>query len=173
MDFKMEEAVVLLANTPLVLRAMLNQLPSQWIANNEGENTWSPFDVMGHLVHAERTDWIPRAKIILESGESRVFDVFDRFAQFEESRGKTIHDLLAEFESLRQSSLTTLKEMKLSEADLQRAGAHPEFGRVTLSQLLATWVVHDSSHVAQISRTLAKQYSEAVGPWRAYLSILK
>ena len=173
MDFKLNDAVALLAKTPPVLMAMLEQLPSQWINNNEGANTWSPFDVLGHLIHGEQTDWIPRAKIILEFGESRAFDVFDRLAQFEHSRGKTIDDLLTEFESLRQGSLTELKALNLTEADLQKTGTHPEFGQVTLEQLLATWVTHDLSHITQISRTMAKQYTEAVGPWRAYLSILK
>ncbi|MFN0108969.1 MAG: DinB family protein [Blastocatellia bacterium] len=173
MEFYLNDAVALLTKTPSVLRAMFEQLPSQWVNNNEGENTWSPFDVLGHLIQGEQTDWIPRAKIIVEFGESRVFDAFDRLAQFEHSRGKTVDDLLAEFESLRQSSLAELNAMNLTEADLQKTGTHPEFGRITLEQLLATWVTHDLSHMAQISRTMAKQYTEAVGPWRAYLSVLK
>lgn len=173
MEFKLDDAIGLLAKTPSVLKTMLTQLPPQWDSSNEGGNTWSPFDVLGHLIHAELADWIPRAKIILEFGESRTFDVFDRFAQFEHSRGKTVADLLAEFESLRNASLDALRKVNLSEADLQRTGTHPEFGKVTLEQLLATWVVHDLSHITQISRTMAKQYTEAVGPWRAYLSVLK
>ncbi|MEK7832605.1 MAG: DinB family protein [Acidobacteriota bacterium] len=173
MEFKLDDAVALLAKTPAVLRAMLDQLSPQWTSNNEGANTWSPFDMLGHLIHGERTDWIPRAKIILEFGENRAFDVFDRFAQFEDSHGKATRDLLAEFESLRQSNLTALKEMNLSEADLRKTGTHPELGLVTMEQLLATWVAHDLSHIAQVSRTMAKQYTEAVGPWRAYLSVLK
>lgn len=173
MEFKLDDAIALLTKTPLVLKAVIDQLPPQWVTSNEGANTWSPFDVLGHLIHGEQTDWIPRAKIILEFGESRSFDVFDRLAQFKHSQGKTIQELLTEFESLRQSSLAELNAMNLTEADLQKTGTHPEFGRVTLAQLLATWVVHDLSHITQISRTMAKQYTEAVGPWRAYLSILK
>lgn len=173
MEFNLEDAVAVLAKTPSVLNALLGGMPPQWINGNEGGNTWNPFDVLGHLIHAEQADWIPRAKIILEFGESRTFDVFDRFAQFEHSRGKTVAELLAEFESLRNAGLDELRKMNLSEADLQRAGTHPEFGTVTLGQLLATWVVHDLSHITQISRTMAKQYAEAVGPWRAYLSVLK
>jgi hypothetical protein len=173
MEFKLDDAVALLTKTPSVLKAMLDQLPSQWVTSNEGANTWSPFDVLGHLIHGEQTDWIPRAKIILEFGESRSFDVFDRLAQFKHSQGKTIQELLTEFESLRQSSLAELNAMNLTEADLRKTGTHPEFGQVTLEQLLATWVTHDLSHITQISRTMAKQYTEAVGPWRAYLSVLK
>lgn len=173
MEFKLDDAVALLTKTPSVLKAMLDQLPSQWVTGNEGANTWSSFDVLGHLIHGEQTDWIPRAKIILEFGESRSFDVFDRLAQFKHSQGKTIQELLMEFESLRQSSLAELNAMNLTEADLRKTGTHPEFGRVTLEQLLATWVAHDLSHITQISRTMAKQYTEAVGPWRAYLSVLK
>ncbi len=139
MEFKLEEAVILLGKTPSVLRTMLDQLPPRWINGNEGEGSWSPFDVLGHLIHGEQADWIPRAKIILESGESCAFDVFDRFAQFEHSRGKTLEDLLTEFETLRQNSLAELKAMNLSEADLLKTGTHPEFGRVTMKQLLATW----------------------------------
>lgn len=173
MEFKLDEAVILLGKTPSTLRAMLERLPSQWINGHEGEGSWSPFDVLGHLIHGEQTDWIPRAKMIIEFGESRTFDVFDRFAQFEHSRGKTLDDLLAEFEALRQINLAELKDMNLSEADMNRTGTHPEFGKVTLKQLLATWVAHDLSHLTQISRTMTRQYAEAVGPWRAYLSILK
>jgi len=173
MKFVLEDAVTLLSKTPSVLRKMLEQLPPQWTSSNEGVETWSPFDVLGHLIHGEQADWIPRAKIILESGESRTFDVFDRFAQFEHSHGKTLGDLLAEFENLRQSSLAELKAMNLSETDLRKTGTHPEFGRVTMEQLLATWVAHDLGHITQVSRTMAKQYTEVVGPWRAYLSILK
>lgn len=173
MEFKLEDAVAVLAKTPTVLKTLLAGISTQWIHGNEGENTWSPYDVLGHLIHGEQADWIPRAKIILEFGESRAFDVFDRFAQFEHSSGKTMDDLLTEFESLRNANLEELRKMNLSKADLQKTGRHPEFGPVTMEQLLATWVAHDLSHITQISRTMAKQYTEAVGPWRAYLSILK
>lgn len=173
MEFKLDDAVILLGKTPSTLRTMLEQLPSQWINSNQGDGSWSPFDVLGHLIHGEQADWIPRAKIIIEFGENRTFDVFDRFAQFDHSRGKTIDELLTEFETLRQDGLAELAKMNLSEVDLNRTGTHPEFGRVTMKQLLATWVAHDLSHITQISRTMARQYTEAVGPWRAYLSVLK
>ena len=147
-------------------------MPRDWIANNEGPETWSPYDVIGHLIHGERADWIPRARIILESGESRPFDPFDRLAQFEESKGKTLEELLETFSALRAENLATLREMKLGAAELAKTGAHPAFGRVTLKELLATWVTHDLDHIAQIARTMAKQYTCEVGPWAAYLRIL-
>lgn len=152
---------------------LLHDLPEPWLKSNEGGNTWSPFDVVGHLIHAERADWIPRASIILEHGESRPFDPFDRFAQFEESKGKTMAELLKTFAELRQGSLEALAQMRLTEEQLALAGTHPAFGRVTLGQLLATWVVHDLDHIGQIARVLAKQYTHEVGPWIEYLSILR
>lgn len=172
MEFKLEQAIALLNRTPKVLRAALEGLPSEWIEARNGEGTWSAYDVLGHLIHGERTDWIPRARIILEHGEARVFDRFDRYAQFEESAGKSFPELLAGFEQVRNESLTVLRALNLSDADLERGGTHPEFGRVTLSQLLATWVAHDQGHLVQIHRTLARQYREAVGPWTAYLSVM-
>jgi hypothetical protein len=170
--FAVDEAVEILARTPAVLDAMLRDLPAPWIVAHEGGDTWSPFDVLGHLIHGERTDWIPRARIILESGESRPFHRFDRFAQFEASKGRTRGDLLDDFAALRRSNLEMLAGFRLTERDLDRRGTHPDLGVVTLRQLLATWTAHDFDHIAQISRVLARQYSEEVGPWRAYLRII-
>ncbi len=172
LSFSIDEATALLARTPATLDALLRDLPESWIAGNEGDNTWSPFDVVGHLIHGERTDWIPRARIILEHGEGKPFDTFDRLAQFAVSKGRSLTALLDEFASLRRQSLDALREMKLTDADLDRRGRHPELRIVTLRQLLATWVAHDFDHIVQISRVLARQYSDEVGPWRAYLRII-
>jgi hypothetical protein len=168
----MEEAVAILGRTPATLDALLRGLPDGWIAAHEGGETWSPFDVIGHLIHGERTDWVPRAKTILEHGEARPFEKFDRLAQFTESKGRTLASLLDEFAMRRQESLRELEAMRLTDADLDRRGRHPELGIVTLRQLLATWVAHDLDHVVQISRVLARQYSDEVGPWRAYLRVV-
>lgn len=168
----LNEAVAVLARTPASLSALLEGLPDIWVRATEGGETWSPYDVIGHLIHGERTDWIPRARHIL-SGEARPFDKFDRTAQFEESRGKSLGELLATFAELRRESLEALSGMNLSGEDLGRKGLHPELGEVTLGQLLATWVVHDLDHLGQIARTMAKAYTRAVGPWSAYLSILR
>lgn len=171
-SFDIEEAAAILARTPATLDAMLRGLPDGWIASHEGGETWSPFDVIGHLIHGERTDWIPRARIILDYGEAKPFDKFDRFAQFEASKGRTLASLLDEFTTVRQESLRQLTAMRLTEADLDRRGRHPQFGTVTMRQLLSTWVAHDLDHVVQISRVLAGQYADEVGPWRAYLRII-
>lgn len=168
----MEQAIAILARTPATLGALLRGLPEGWIHANEGADTWSAFDVIGHLIHGERTDWIPRAKTILEHGEARPFDGFDRFAQRELSQGRTLDSLLDELVMLRQDSLRELRTMRLTDADLDRRGQHPELGIVTLRQLLATWVAHDLDHVMQVSRVLARQYSDEVGPWRAYLRVI-
>jgi len=171
-SFAMDEAVAVLERTPAALDALLRGLPDGWTAANEGAATWSPYDVVGHLIHGERTDWLPRAKIILEHGETRAFDKFDRFAQFAASKGRTLASLLDEFAALRREGLGELAAMRLTDADLDRRGRHPELGTVTLRQLLATWVAHDLDHVVQVSRVLARQYSDEVGPWRAYLRII-
>ena len=173
MDFQLDQALAILERTPAALRALLSGLPGGWTTTNEGGETWSPYVVIGHLVHGERTDWIPRARIIVESGEARTFTPYDRFAQFEESKGKSLDQLLDELATLRAENLATLRAMKLAPADLERTGTHPEFGRVTLAQLLATWTAHDLGHVLQIARTMQRQYRDAVGPWRAYLSGLR
>jgi uncharacterized damage-inducible protein DinB len=172
MDFELNHAVEVLRRTPATLNVLLSHLPDEWVVSNEGADSWSPFDVMGHLIHAEEADWIPRAKIILEYGERRSFEPFDRFAMFEASRGKSLEELLARFERLRGESLRELEEMNLTPELLGRRGMHPELGVVTLSQLLSTWVVHDLGHVGQVVRVMAKQYGEAVGAWRAYLPVL-
>jgi hypothetical protein len=170
--FTMDEAVAILERTPATLDALLRGLPEDWISANEGGDSWSPFDVIGHLIHGERTDWVPRARIIMEHGESRPFVKFDRFAQFEESKGRTLASLLDDFAALRREGLRELGALHLTNADLDRRGRHPELGIVTLRQLLSTWVAHDLDHVVQISRVLARQYSDEVGPWRAYLRII-
>ena len=172
MEFTLHVALPVLERTPATLRALLSGLPTEWTDATEGPDTWSAFDVVGHLIHGERTDWIPRARIILEQGRSRPFDQFDRFAQFRDSAGKSLAELLDEFARLRAESLATLRSWKLTETQLSLEGEHPTFGAVTLRQLLATWTAHDVSHLAQISRVMAKQYRDAVGPWRAYLPIM-
>lgn len=170
--FNLDDAVTILERTPETLATLLNGLPDTWVAATEGEGTWSPYDVIGHLIHGERTDWIPRARHIL-AGETRPFETFDRTAQFRDSQGKSLVELLTTFAELRQENVSALRAMNLTEANLVRRGLHPELGEVTLSQLLATWVVHDLDHVSQIARTMAKVYKDAVGPWTAYLSILR
>jgi hypothetical protein len=172
MGFDLDDAMAVLSRTPAVMKAMLNSLPRTWLENNEGPDTWSPYDVVGHLIHGERTDWIQRAKIILDHGEARPFDPFDRFAQFEESKGKTLEELLDEFATSRERNLATLRELNINATQLGKTGQHPALGRVTLKELMATWVTHDLDHIAQIARTMAKQYASEVGPWQAYISIL-
>jgi hypothetical protein len=172
MEFQLDQAKDILRRTPATLNALLRHLPDEWVLSNEGPDSWSPFDVVGHLIHGEEADWIPRARIILEYGESRAFEPFDRFAMFEKSRGKSLGELLDRFERLRAESLRELEGMNLTPEMLGKRGMHPELGAVTLGQLLSTWVVHDLGHVGQIVRVLAKQYGEAVGVWRAYLPVL-
>jgi hypothetical protein len=172
MPFDLSAALPILRRTPAVLDALLGDLPAEWTSCNEGPGTWSAFDVLGHLVHGERTDWIPRARIILESGDARPFEPFDRFAQLEASRGSTLTELLDTFRALRAHNVATLEGWNLSEEALARRGTHPELGPVTLGQLLATWTVHDLGHIAQIVRTMAARYGTDVGPWRASLGIL-
>jgi hypothetical protein len=171
-NFRLNDALAVLERTPATLSMLLKDLPDTWIAATEGDGTWSPYDVIGHLIHGEGIDWIPRARHIL-AGETRAFQTFDRTAQFQESQGKTLAELLTTFARLRQESVSALTEMNLTEADFARKGLHPELGEVTLGQLLATWVVHDLDHVSQIARTMAKVYKETTGPWIEYLSILR
>ncbi|MGB0715179.1 MAG: DinB family protein [Phycisphaerae bacterium] len=173
MQYNISEAVNILTRTPRVVRTMLADLPEPWVMNNYGQDTWSPFDIVGHLIHGERTDWIPRARIILDKGEEQPFEPFDRFAQYEDSKGKSMADLLSLFEELREQTLHDLKLLKLDDAMLARTGTHPALGTVKMSELLAAWVAHDLNHIAQISKALAFQYAEEVGPWRQYLSILR
>ena len=171
-EFNLEEAVAILERTPATLRAMLAGLPETWTQATEGEGTWSPYDVIGHLIHGEHTDWIPRAQHIL-AGDPRPFVPFNRTAQFSESRSQTLPELLEAFAHLRKENVATLRGMNLTDSDFDRRGLHPELGEVTLRQLLATWVVHDLDHVGQIARTMAKAYANATGPWVEYLSILR
>jgi hypothetical protein len=170
--FNLDDAVAILERTPGSLSALLLGLPETWVKATEGDGTWSPYDVIGHLIHGERADWIPRARHSL-AGETRPFEPFDRTAQFTDSQGKSLGELLASFADLRRENIALLLGMNLTDEDLDRRGLHPELGEVTLGQLLATWVVHDLDHVAQIARTMAKVYGEATGPWSVYLSILR
>ena len=172
MTFTFEDALPVLSRTPVVLGSLLADLPEFWTRGTEGPDTWSPFDIVGHLIHGERTDWITRTEILLAHGESRPFTPFDRFAQFEASRGKTLHQLLDTFAGLRAANLLRLESLGLHTEDLERRGMHPELGSCTLGELLATWVAHDLSHIAQIARVMGRQYTEEVGPWRAYLPML-
>lgn len=172
MDFNLTAGTDVLERTPNTLRAMLEGLSPEWTDATEGPETWSPYVIVGHLIHGERTDWIPRAQIILAQGPDRRFTPYDRFAQFHESKGKSLPQLLDEFAQLRSDNVATLTRWNLTDRHLDLEGEHPAFGRVSLRQLLATWVAHDLSHVAQIGRVMAKQYREAVGPWRAYLLVM-
>lgn len=172
MEFDLQETTALLSRTPAALNSLLRDLPQNWTLRNEGIKTWSPFDIVGHLIHGERTDWMTRARIILRHGETRPFDPFDRLAQERESQGKSMGELLDEFARLRSENLDDLRAMQLQPEDFERHGRHPALGVVTLSQLLATWAIHDLTHLHQLSRVMAYQYREAVGPWSAYLGVL-
>src|SRR5438477_6105326 len=172
-NHNLQDTISLLARTPAVLNALLRDLPETWTLHNEGKDTWSAFDVVGHLIFGERTDWMPRVRILLENGEARPFAPFDRFAQFRESQDKSLDQLLDEFARLRRQSVVDLQALNLQHEDLSRRGRHPALGVVTLSQLLATWAVHDLTHVHQLSRVMAHQYRDAVGPWTAYLGVLR
>jgi hypothetical protein len=172
-EHNLRDTISLLTRTPAALDALLRELPEAWTLRNEGEGTWTAFDVVGHLIHGERTDWMPRARMILEYGESRAFEPFDRLAQTQESRGKSLGHLLDEFARVRSTNLAELRALNLQQQDLERRGRHPALGPVTLSQLLATWAAHDLTHLHQISRILAHQYREAVGPWSAYLGVMR
>ena len=171
MEFSLEDSISILKRTPGTIRNILKDLPEKWTHQNEGPETWSPFDVVGHLIHGERTDWIPRTKIILFEDDKR-FTPYDRFAQFKESDGKSMSDLLEEFEMLRNQNIEELIGLNLQEKDFNKEGIHPEFGTVTLKQLLSAWVVHDLGHIVQINRVMAKQYKEEAGPWPKYLAVL-
>ena len=173
MEFQLGDALEVLERTPATFRALLGGVSQAWTAPNEGPETFSAFDNIGHLIHGERTDWVPRARIILEQGENRRFEPYDRFAQYRESQGKKLADLLDEFERLRAGNLATLRGWQLTERELELEGEHPELGAVTLRQLLSAWVVHDLGHLAQTARVMAKQYRAAIGPWRAYLPVVE
>jgi hypothetical protein len=173
MDHNLSYTISLLTRTPATLNALLRDLPETWTFRNEGENTWSAIDVIGHLIHGERTDWMPRARMVLQFGETKTFESFDRWGQERESEGKPLGRLLDEFARLRSENLGELGAMNLRQVDLDRRGRHPSLGVVTLSELLATWAAHDLTHLHQISRVMAHQYREAVGPWSAYLGVLQ
>ncbi len=172
MLFNLATAIEVLERTPGTLKKMLGGLSGDWTDTNEGPETWSPFDIVGHLIHGEKTDWIPRMEILLSDGEDKTFEPFDRFAQFENSKGRSLDELLEEFATLRAQNIEKLRSRELEKEDLLKEGNHPELGSVILSELLASWVVHDLNHIAQISRVMASQYREEVGPWKAYLGIL-
>jgi hypothetical protein len=181
MKFDLEHTIEVLSSTPATIEALLSNMSSAWTSSEltsdsqpqSPDREWSAYDVVGHLIHGEETDWIPRARIILEQGEDRTFVPFDRFAQFENSKGKSLGDLLEEFAQLRQDNVDRLRNWNLTEEQFDLEGMHPELGRVTLRQLLATWVVHDLDHIRQIVTVVAKRYDSEVGPWKEYLSILK
>jgi hypothetical protein len=172
MTFNIGKSIEILERTPVVLNTLLIGLNDEWVMNNEGPETFSPFDVIGHLIHGEKTDWVVRAKIILDSGTSKPFTPWDRFAQYEESRGKTLQQLLDEFGKARKNNLEWLRSFNFSEEDLDKKGMHPTLGVVSLRNLLSTWAVHDLTHIAQITRVMAKQYKEEIGPWAEFFRIL-
>ena len=173
LSFDLDKSIEILERTPAVITAMLQGLSEEWITENEGAGTWGPYDIVGHLIHGEKTDWIPRMHIILSPAPDKTFQPFDRFAQFTDSKGKTISQLLDTFRLLREQNLRVLRSHNLTAEDLSKQGIHPAFGPVTLSQLLAAWTVHDLNHIAQAARVMAVQYRPAVGPWVAYLSVLQ
>jgi hypothetical protein len=170
--YSLEKSYEILDRTPVVLKTLLAGLNENWIINNEGPETFSPYDVIGHLIHGEKTDWTARTKMILEFGATKTFVPWDRFAQYEESKGKTLQQLLSGFEAIRKENMIWFKSLNLTEADLDKKGLHPKLGEVTLRNLLATWVVHDLTHIAQITRVMAKQYKEEMGPWPEFFRIL-
>lgn len=173
MEDNLDHTLALLARTPAALNVLLRDLPEMWTHRNEGEGTWSAFDIVGHLIHGERTDWMPRTKRLLQSGETQPFDPFDRLGHVRESEGKSLTELLDEFARLRSENLDELRALNLRQEDLKRRGRHPALGVVTLSELLATWAAHDLTHLHQLSRVMAHQYRQAVGPWSKYLGVLQ
>ncbi len=173
MDFNLSKSLEILQRTPDALFAIVQGISSDWTSTNEGGDTWSVYDIIGHLIHGEKTDWIQRIEIILSDSKDKTFEPFDRFAQFEESKDKTLPALFAEFKILREKNIKTLQSFHLTKNDFSKKGNHPALGEVTLAQLIATWTVHDLNHLAQIARVMAKQYKNETGPWIEYLSILK
>lgn len=173
MKFQFEQAIEILSQTPATVKSLLENLSDEWILTEENRDDWNAFDVVGHLIHADETDWIPRAQVILANGENPTFEAFDRYGQFEKSKGKTLPELFDEFAEIRKQCIEDLRAMNLDEEKLKLKGIHPDLGEVTLENLLATWVVHDLTHIRQIVTSMAKKYSENVGVWKEYLSILK
>ncbi len=172
MEYTVTGAMEILERTPAVLKALLNGLSDDWVMNNEGPETFSPYDVIGHLIHGEKTDWTARTKMILEYGNTKPFVPWDRFAQYEESKGKSLAQLLDEFAAIRKENMTWFKSLQLTEADLDKKGLHPKLGEVTLRNLLSTWVIHDLTHIAQVTRVMAKQYKVEMGPWVDFFRIM-
>lgn len=172
MKYSFGKSIEILERTPMVLKELLMDISEEWIMGNEGPETFSPYDVVGHLIHGEKTDWATRTKIILDHGTSVPFTPWDRFAQFEESKGKSMTTLLVEFAAVRASNVARLRSLNITDADLDKKGLHPTFGEITLRNLLSTWVVHDLTHIAQIARVMAKQYKEEMGPWPEFFRIL-
>lgn len=172
MKFELRKSIEIIKRTPHVLNTLLQGISDDWIYNNEGENTWCVFDVVGHLIICEKTDFIPRTKLIISDSDNKMIVPIDKNAQIEYSKGKVITDLLEEFEQLRNENIQILFDLQLTENDLNKTGLHPKIGMLTLAELLATWVVHDLNHLSQISRVMAKQYKNEVGPFIEYLSIL-
>lgn len=173
MTFNLQQSMDILSRTPAVLDTLLGGLPDAWLQCNEGEDTWSPHDILGHLIHGEKTDWMVRAKLILSQASDKTFEPFDRFAQMQEGPKKSLEELLNEFNSIRLQNLAELERLPITETALTKKGIHPDLGVVTLKELLATWVVHDLGHISQIVRVMGKRYKSEVGPWQAYLGILK
>ncbi|MBS1598020.1 MAG: DinB family protein [Bacteroidetes bacterium] len=171
MKFDINKSIQILERTPSVIEEFLTGLDDEWLCSNEGADTWSPFDVIGHLIEGEKTDWIPRMQIILSKSPDKKFVPFDRFKQFNDNKSKAISELLLEFHQLRRDNIEILKSTTIDEHTLGMTGIHPEFGHITLKQLLATWVTHDLAHILQISRVMAKQYKEEIGPWTKYFSV--
>jgi DinB superfamily len=172
MKYSIAKSVEILERTPAVLQILLGGLTADWVMNNEGPETFSPYDVIGHLIHGEKTDWTERAKMILEFGDSKTFVKWNRFAQYEESKGKSLQQLLDEFAAIRKENMVWFTSLGLTETDLDKKGMHPVLGEVTLRNLLATWVAHDLTHIAQVTRVMAKQYKEEMGPWPEFFRIL-
>lgn len=173
MNFSLNKSIEILERTPVVISELTKDLSSEWTTTNEGPDTWNVFDVVGHLIHGDNTDWIARAELIMSNSDNKAFSPFDRFAQFENSKGKTLLQLLEEFKTVRSANIDRLRKLQITENDLTKTGIHPTFGIVSLSQLLSTWVVHDLDHISQISRIMAKQYKEQTGPWIEFLKILR
>lgn len=173
MIFDLGKSIEILERTPSVIEALLDGISEEWLKNNEGEGTWSPYDILGHLIHGEKTDWMVRAKIILSDAENKTFESFDRFAQMRENQERPIRKMLNEFKKRRAENLEALKSLQLNDAKLREKGIHPELGEVNLKQLLSAWVVHDLGHISQLSRVMAKQYKDEVGVWKEYMGILK
>jgi DinB superfamily len=173
MGHNLEQTIALLERTPGTLDALLRHLPAAWTERNEGEKTWSAYDVVGHLIHGERTDWMPRIRRVLEFGETKAFEPFDRFAQERESQGKSLPQLLDEFARLRAENLKQLRALNLRKEDFARRGLHPALGAVTMSELVSTWAAHDLTHLHQITRIMAHQYRDEVGPWSNFLGVMK